>query len=47
MYAELLEMSEDNAWDTSNSTPDGLPEDLETGWVAGLNLFVLNPWQID
>ncbi|KAJ7885109.1 hypothetical protein B0H14DRAFT_2699728 [Mycena olivaceomarginata] len=34
MYAELLEMSEDNAWDMSDPTPDGLPEDLETGWVA-------------
>jgi hypothetical protein len=43
MYAELLEMSEDNAWDMSDSTPDGLPEDLETGWVAGLN----DSWQID
>ncbi|KAF7318250.1 hypothetical protein HMN09_00333500 [Mycena chlorophos] len=31
MYAELLEMSEDNAW---NEAADGLPEDLETGWVA-------------
>ncbi|KAJ6572002.1 hypothetical protein B0H19DRAFT_1132151 [Mycena capillaripes] len=34
MYAELLEMSEDNAWGTSDSSEDGLPEDLETGWVA-------------
>ncbi|KAF7334241.1 hypothetical protein MSAN_02385400 [Mycena sanguinolenta] len=34
MYAELLEMSEDNPWDMSDSSPDGLPEDLETGWVA-------------
>ncbi|KAJ7669270.1 hypothetical protein DFH06DRAFT_1180464 [Mycena polygramma] len=31
MYAELLEMSEDNSWGAS---ADGLPEDLETGWVA-------------
>ncbi|KAF7323716.1 hypothetical protein MKEN_00592500 [Mycena kentingensis (nom. inval.)] len=31
MYAELLEMSEDNAW---NAAGDGLPDDLETGWVA-------------
>ncbi|KAJ6491384.1 hypothetical protein C8R47DRAFT_1122550 [Mycena vitilis] len=31
MYAELLEMSEDNPWGAS---ADGLPEDLETGWVA-------------
>ena len=30
MYAELLEMSEDSTW----SDVDGLPEDLETGWVA-------------
>ncbi|TFK47555.1 hypothetical protein OE88DRAFT_1665745 [Heliocybe sulcata] len=28
MYAELLEMVEDSAWS------DGLPADLETGWVA-------------
>ncbi|KAH7921549.1 hypothetical protein BV22DRAFT_1038521 [Leucogyrophana mollusca] len=28
MYAELLEMNEDNAWS------DGLPTDLEGGWVA-------------
>lgn len=30
MYAELLEMSEDDPW----SDVDGLPQDLETGWVA-------------
>ncbi|KAJ3571282.1 hypothetical protein NP233_g3858 [Leucocoprinus birnbaumii] len=30
MYAELLEMSEDNPW----SDVDGLPENLETAWVA-------------
>jgi snurportin-1 len=30
MYAELLEMSEDNPW----SNVDGLPENLETAWVA-------------
>lgn len=30
MYAELLEMSGDDPW----SDVDGLPEDLETGWVA-------------
>lgn len=38
MYAELLEMSEDDPWSasTSQSGVDGLPEDLETGWVAGL-----------
>ncbi|KAJ7198623.1 hypothetical protein B0H12DRAFT_1165957 [Mycena haematopus] len=34
MYAELLEMNEDNSWNMSDSSPDGLPEDLETGWVA-------------
>ncbi|KAJ6469528.1 hypothetical protein C8R45DRAFT_1017374 [Mycena sanguinolenta] len=34
MYAELLEMSEDSPWDMSDSSPDGLPGDLETGWVA-------------
>jgi snurportin-1 len=28
MYAELLEMSVDESWNA------GLPEDLETGWVA-------------
>lgn len=30
MYAELLEMSEDDPW----SDVDGLPDNLETGWVA-------------
>lgn len=30
MYAELLEMNEDSTW----SDADGLPENLETGWVA-------------
>jgi len=30
MYAELLEMYEDSTW----SDVDGLPEDLERGWVA-------------
>ncbi|KAJ7512564.1 hypothetical protein B0H11DRAFT_486039 [Mycena galericulata] len=34
MYAELLEMSEDDPWSASPSSADGLPEDLETGWVA-------------
>ncbi|KAL1744166.1 hypothetical protein HDZ31DRAFT_39336 [Schizophyllum fasciatum] len=29
MYAELLEMSEDTPWDS-----DGIPADIETGWVA-------------
>ncbi|KAJ6576349.1 hypothetical protein B0H10DRAFT_2168474 [Mycena sp. CBHHK59/15] len=31
MYAELLEMSADDPW---SAGADGLPEDLETGWVA-------------
>lgn len=30
MYAELLEMNVDEAW----GDLDGLPDDLETGWVA-------------
>ncbi|KAF8918898.1 hypothetical protein CPB85DRAFT_1373579 [Mucidula mucida] len=30
MYAELLEMNTDDPWSSS----DGLPDDLETGWVA-------------
>ncbi|KAJ7033189.1 hypothetical protein C8F04DRAFT_1105436 [Mycena alexandri] len=34
MYAELLEMSEDDPWTISESSTDGLPADLETGWVA-------------
>ncbi|KAJ7201677.1 hypothetical protein GGX14DRAFT_464643 [Mycena pura] len=34
MYAELLEMSEDSPWSASNASADGLPEDLETAWVA-------------
>ncbi|KAJ7931192.1 hypothetical protein B0H13DRAFT_1594531 [Mycena leptocephala] len=34
MYAELLEMNEDNTWGISDSSADGLPEDLETAWVA-------------
>ncbi|KAJ7138456.1 hypothetical protein C8R43DRAFT_893270 [Mycena crocata] len=34
MYAELLEMNEDDPWTASESNADGLPEDLETGWVA-------------
>ncbi|KAJ7698724.1 hypothetical protein B0H17DRAFT_326861 [Mycena rosella] len=34
MYAELLEMSEDDPWSMSGWGGDGLPEDLETGWVA-------------
>ena len=31
MYAELLEMQETESWTGGN---DGLPSDLETGWVA-------------
>ncbi|KAF7291870.1 hypothetical protein MIND_01212300 [Mycena indigotica] len=31
MYAELLEMSEEDSW---NEAEDGLPDDLDTGWVA-------------
>ena len=39
MYAELLEMREDNLWSESfdiNGTPqqDGLPNDLEASWVG-------------
>jgi len=31
MYAELLEMQEADQWASGD---DGLPGDLETGWVA-------------
>jgi snurportin-1 len=35
MYAELLEMVADDPWSSSMDTPnDGLPSDLENGWVA-------------
>lgn len=38
MYAELLEMQDDQPWGTGYGTEgqpnDGLPDDLETGWVA-------------
>lgn len=35
MYAELLEMTEDVAMSGfGNTISDGLPSDLETGWVA-------------
>jgi hypothetical protein len=36
MYAELLEMKDIDQWSTSqdNILDDGLPSDLETGWVA-------------
>ncbi|KAF7979303.1 hypothetical protein HWV62_43022 [Athelia sp. TMB] len=33
MYAELLEMRGDDTWNETGRG-DGLPEDLETGWVA-------------
>jgi hypothetical protein len=38
MYAELLELSGDDSW--SGSGPDGLPENLETGWVAGPHILI-------
>ncbi|EIW77125.1 hypothetical protein CONPUDRAFT_168140 [Coniophora puteana RWD-64-598 SS2] len=39
MYAELLELKDDNTWESiegeeSEETLDGLPRDLEGGWVA-------------
>ncbi|KAJ8073508.1 hypothetical protein PM082_011784 [Marasmius tenuissimus] len=34
MYAELLEMHDIDTWSQSQGNYDGLPEDLETGWVA-------------
>ncbi|KAL0958249.1 hypothetical protein HGRIS_000402 [Hohenbuehelia grisea] len=34
MYAELLEMTDDFAWSEYREGPDGLPDDLESGWVA-------------
>lgn len=36
MYAELLEMNEDEVWSTTGDglDSDGLPNDLEIGWVA-------------
>lgn len=34
MYAELLEMRDDDAWPLPGSVGDGLPDDLESGWVA-------------
>ena len=36
MYAELLEMKDEHQWMTSPDgvLEDGLPSDLETGWVA-------------
>jgi len=34
MYAELLEMRDDDVWPLPESVGDGLPEDLENGWVA-------------
>jgi snurportin-1 len=32
MYAELLEMTQDDPWSVGRE--DGLPDDLESGWVA-------------
>ncbi|KAG7092074.1 hypothetical protein E1B28_008454 [Marasmius oreades] len=34
MYAELLEMNDVDTWVQSQRADDGLPDDLETGWVA-------------
>lgn len=34
MYAELLEMSADDPWPSGESANDGLPQDLESGWLA-------------
>lgn len=34
MYAELLEMTSEDPWSTIDSNNDGLPSDLESGWVA-------------
>ena len=34
MYAELLEMRDDDARSVPGGMGDGLPDDLETGWVA-------------
>lgn len=37
MYAELLEMAEDVMWSaqpTHGPTTDGLPDDIDSGWVA-------------
>ncbi|THH19664.1 hypothetical protein EW146_g1569 [Bondarzewia mesenterica] len=35
MYAELLEVKETDVWDSGGAEEhDGLPEDLQTGWVA-------------
>jgi snurportin-1 len=34
MFAELLEMRDDDAWPASRVAEDGLPEDLESGWVV-------------
>jgi snurportin-1 len=36
MYAELLEMSDDEPWSSSEDghAKNGLPEDLESGWLA-------------
>ncbi|KIM76219.1 hypothetical protein PILCRDRAFT_826582 [Piloderma croceum F 1598] len=34
MYAELLEIRNDDVWPLPEGMTDGLPEDLESGWVA-------------
>jgi len=34
MYAELLEIRNDDVWPLPEGMADGLPEDLENGWVA-------------
>jgi snurportin-1 len=34
MYAELLEIRNDDVWPLPEGVADGLPEDLESGWVA-------------
>ncbi|KAL0574627.1 hypothetical protein V5O48_007323 [Marasmius crinis-equi] len=34
MYAELLEMNDADPWTQRQGCDDGLPEDLETAWVA-------------
>ena len=39
MYAELLEMKDSELWNSmievaGEGAQDGLPEDLQTGWVA-------------
>jgi hypothetical protein len=48
MYAELLEMRDEHQWMASPDgvLDDGLPSDLETGWVAvGTSMNLLIPQQ--